>query len=122
MPDFHTSFQDIPLFTKTYELYKLFYEYLGSFPKKDRYSLGQKTEAVLLDLLEAIILASGLPKEEKLPILKKASLKLDVLKILFRLAKDVHALDTKKYILLEEHVQEIGKMLGGWIKATDKAE
>lgn len=122
MPDFHTTFQDIPLFTKTYELYKLFYGFLGSFPKKDRYSLGQKTEAVLLDLLEAIILASGLPKEEKPPVLHKASLKLDVLKILFRLAKDIQALDTKKYILLEERVQEIGKMLGGWIKATSLTE
>ncbi|MCM8782686.1 MAG: diversity-generating retroelement protein Avd [Candidatus Omnitrophica bacterium] len=105
-------------FTKTYELYKTFYSYLATFPKKDRYTFGQKCELALLDLLEGIILASSLPKEEKLPILKKASLKLDVIKVIFRLGKDLKVFDNKKYLVLESFLQEIGKMLGGWIKTT----
>ena len=101
---------DIPVFTKTYELYKTFYGYLGTFPKKDRYTLGQKCELLLLDLLEGIILASSLSKEEKLPILKTASLKLDVLKVLFRLCKDLKIIESKKYLILEDFLQEIGKI------------
>lgn len=112
------SFLDIPIFTKTYELYKTFYGFLPSFPKKDRYTLGQKCEAVILDLLEAIIVASNLTKQEKLPVLKRASVKLDMLKVYFRLGKDVKVIDNKKYLLLESALQEIGKMLGGWIKTT----
>ena len=96
----------------------MFYGFLPSFPKKDRYTLGQKCELVLLELLEAIILASTLPKEEKLPVLQKASVKLDVIKVLFRLGKDIKILDTKKYVALEAPLQEIGRMLGGWIKTT----
>jgi len=118
MPDFHNSFDDIPIFFKVYELYKLFYGFLPSFPKKDRYTLGQKCGLALLDLLEAIILASNLSREEKLPVLLCASTKLDVLKVLFRLGKDIKVLDHKKYLLLEDVLQEIGKMLGGWIKTT----
>ncbi|MEK9178218.1 MAG: diversity-generating retroelement protein Avd [Patescibacteria group bacterium] len=109
---------DIPIFTKTYELYKTFYGYLPAFPKKDRYTLGQKCELVLLDLLEAIILAGNLSKQEKLPILKQASLKVDILKVLFRLGKDLKIVDNKKYLVFEGYLQEIGKMLGGWIKTT----
>ena len=112
----------IPVFNKTYELYKTFYGYLATFPKKDRYTLGQKCELVLLDLLEGIILASSLSKEEKLPILKTASLKLDVLKVLFRLGKDLKIIESKKYLILEGFLQEIGKMLGGWIKATSNTQ
>lgn len=119
MTSFDSAFTlDIPIFTKTYELYKTFYGYLPTLPKKDRYTLGQKCELLLLDLLEAIILASSLSKEEKLPVLKRASLKLDVLKVLFRLGKDLKVLDNKKYLILESFLQEIGKMLGGWIKTT----
>lgn len=110
---------DIPIFTKTYELYKTFYGYLPTFPKKDRYTLGQKCESILLDLIEAIICASNLPKQEKSPILKKASLKLDILKVFFRLGKDLKVIDSKKYLVLEGYLHEIGRMLGGWIKATD---
>ena len=113
---------DIPVFTKTYDLYKAFYGYLATFPKKDRYTLGQKCEILLLDLLEGIILASSLSKEEKLPILKTASLKLDVLKVLFRLGKDLKIIESKKYLILEGFLQEIGKMLGGWIKATSNTQ
>ena len=109
---------DIPIFTKSYELYKIFYGYLPTFPKKDRYTLGQKCENILLDLIEAIMLASSLSKQEKPPILKQASLKLDLLKVLFRLGKDLKILDNKKYLVLEGYLQEIGRMLGGWIKTT----
>ncbi len=123
MTNFDSSFAlDIPIFTKTYELYKTFYGYLSAFPKKDRYTFGQKCELLLLDLLEAIILAGSLSKEEKLPILKKASLKLDVIKVLFRLGKDLKILDNKKYLVLEGFLQEIGKMLGGWIKTTSNTQ
>ena len=117
MSNFDSSLPlDIPIFTRTFELYKTFYGYLSAFPKKDRYTFGQKCEFLLLDLLEAIILAGSLSKEEKLPILKKASLKLDVLKVFFRLGKDLKIIDNKKYLILEGFLQEIGKMFGGWIK------
>lgn len=108
----------LPIFAKTYELYKIFYEYLLTFPKKDRYTLGQKCEIRLLNLLESIIVSGNLSKQEKFPFLKQASLNLDILKILFRLGKDLKVIDNKKYLVLETHLQEIGRMLGGWIKTT----
>jgi hypothetical protein len=124
MPDFHKDFEpgrlnlDIPIFQKVYELYKLLYQYVASFPKKDRYTLGQRAENSLLDFMESVILASQLSKIEKLPILQKASIRLDVLKVLIRLCKDLKVLDNKKYLILESNIQEIGRMLGGWIKAS----
>lgn len=118
MPDFHSSLKETPIFKKTYELYQLFYQYLILFPKGSRYSLGQKCETVLLEILEAVILASSVPKQEKLPILRKASMKIDVLRILFTLCKDLKIIDNKKYTVLENMTIEIGKMIGGWIKTT----
>ncbi len=119
MVDFHNQLAaDIPIFQKTYETYKVFYLYLVHFPKKDRYTLGQRGENALLDLLEAIIQASQTSKTDKLPILQKASIKLDQMKVFVRLYKDLKILDSKKYLSLESNLQEIGKMLGGWIKST----
>jgi len=118
MVDFHASWQDTPIFVKTYELYKNFYAFLSSFPKKDRYTLGQKCETVLLDLLESIIMASYLSKQEKLPVLRKASLNIDLLRVFFKLGKDLKIIENKKYVELENSISEIGKMVGGWIKTT----
>lgn len=109
---------DIPIFQKTYELYKLFYQYLANFPKKDRYTLGARCENALLDLLESLTLANQLKKSEKSSVLQKASLSLDRTKVLIRLCKDLKIIDNKKYLILETTLQEIGRMLGGWLKAT----
>lgn len=118
LKNFHSSWEDIPIFLKTYELYKTFYGYLPLLPRKDRYAMGEKCEIALIDLLEAIIMASNLTKQEKLPILRKASAKVDILKVFFRLGKDLKIVDNKKYQILDELVSEIGRMLGGWIKTT----
>lgn len=62
-------------------------------------------------------MAGSIEKEKKLVYLEKSIVSLDLLKILIRLAKDVHALDNKKYLRLEQALQEIGRMLGGWKKS-----
>ena len=58
------------------------------------------------------------PRDQKLLHLEKAIISLDLLKILLRLAKDIQCLNNKRYIQLQESLQEIGRMLGGWIRST----
>lgn len=109
---------DIPIFKKSYDLYKEFYTLRLAVPKQDRYTLWQKCESLLIDVLEGIIFASQQSKFEKLPTLEKTSVKLNFLRVCVRLMKDVKAIDGKKYILIEASLDEIGRMLGGWIKST----
>ena len=107
----------MPIFHRIYEFYKLFYQYLQTFPKKDRYALGQKCENLILDVLELILFAAQSSKEDKLGTLEKASVKLNILKTFIRLTKEFRILDLRKYIILQENLNEIGRMLGGWIKS-----
>ena len=109
---------DIPIFKEAFNLYKLFYSYRNTLSKQDRYTLWQRCENLILDILENILWASYLSKSEKLPVLEKTSLKLNLLRVILRLCKEVKAIDSKKYILSQEIVDEIGRMLGGWIKST----
>lgn len=76
--------------------------------------MGYKLDNLTLALFEQIFMAAAAREAQKLPYLTKAIVTVDLLKILIRMAKDVQALDTKKYLKLEERLQEIGRMLGGW--------
>ena len=109
---------DIPIFKKTYDLYKTFYGYRASVPKQDRYTIWQKCEELLLEVLEGILYASQTTKVEKLPFLERASMKLNFLRVFIRLMKDIKAIDSKKYIATGANLDEIGRMLGGWIRST----
>lgn len=66
-------------------------------------------------------MAGSLSKQEKLPVLKRASTRLDLVRVLFNLGKDLKTIENKKYLELEANLTEIGKMLGGWIKTTTSA-
>ena len=105
---------DIPIIKKLYELYKVFYSYSALFPKKDKYTLGAKCEIYLIATLELLLEASCTYRDEKLVLIKKANTKFDTLKLFIRLLKHLNIIDTKKYLKLQEQIQEIGRMLGGW--------
>ena len=111
------NFHQVPIIQKIYNFYKELYLAIEKMPKKNKYSLGEKLSKATFDLLELLIAASFHQKETKIAYLDRANVKLDLLKILIRLAEDIKALPTKKYLYLEELLQEIGKMLGGWIRS-----
>lgn len=89
---------------------------ITTFPKNKRYTLGQKLDNLTLEVFELITQIPLLPKEQKTEILIKISSKIDLLKILLRLAHANKSLSTKPYLSLQEQLQEIGKMAGGWLK------
>ncbi|MDO8473981.1 MAG: four helix bundle protein [bacterium] len=81
--------------------------------------MGEKIDSFFVEVLESIVIASYLSKQEKLPHIKRGLLKLDVLKFFLQVAWEIKALDSKKYIALSEHLNEIGRMLGGWRKGFE---
>lgn len=110
------DFQDAPIVQKVYDYYRDLHLAVEKFPKKDKYSIGVKVETQTLDLIELIFEATNAGKSEKTRPLEKAGAKTDLIKLLIRLAYEIKAIDQKKYLSLEEQVQEIGKMIGGWLK------
>lgn len=95
----------------------MLYSCTKTFPKKDRFTLGQKCESLTLEILEILFLANSKRDQEKIPYLNSVDIKLKITQTVIRLARDTDALDDKKYYMLSASVEELGKMLGGWIKS-----
>lgn len=105
---------EAPVLHKILGLYKLFHKILILFPKHEKYTLGQKIENTILEILELTLSASYTAGSYKRDILKKANNKIDFLKYLVRLAQETKSVKPKNYLTLEEVIIEIGKMIGGW--------
>ena len=86
------------------------------FPKGHRYTLGTKIEWAFLETTELLFSAMTAERNAKLPYLEKANKKLDLTKFLLRIAWETKAFDNKKYIAISEHLDEVGRQLGGWHK------
>lgn len=108
-----------PMFQAVYKLYLSWYIRCGQIPKKDRFTIGQKIESLLLEILLLTVTAYHTTDlDYKRQSLLKANTCLECVKIGMRLAKDVKALEQRWYIDYESRIQEMGKMLGGWIGST----
>lgn len=89
-------------------------------PRDARYTLGAKIDNLVIETIELVFTASYLGKDQKLPYIQRAAAKLDLIKFFLRVIWEVKALDNKKYIILSEKLNEIGKMLGGWTRQLSK--
>ena len=114
----HNDFSklEIPVVIKLFVLYEITHKLIFTFPKHERYTLGEKIETAILDGIEFLVLANQVSKYEKERILAKASSKVELLKILFRISLNCTIIECKKYLEIENKLQEIGKMIQGWIK------
>jgi hypothetical protein len=89
------------------------------FPRNHRFVLGERLERNLYDLLETLIKARY--TRQRQPLLEQANLTLEVLRFQVRLAKDLACLKTKSYGFAARAIDEIGKLVGGWLRSAGKA-
>lgn len=109
---------DIPILNKIHGLYKIFHEYRKIISKADRFTIYGRSEDLIIDIIELFLEAGYSKSGNKTPLLEKASVKLNTLRFFIRLMKEIRAIDLKKYISLQEIINEIGRMLGGWIRSN----
>lgn len=100
--------------TKTYDLLKWLMPAVSKFPKDKKYTLGKRIEDKLLDILELLLHANY--SKIKLEILKKANIELEVFRHLIRLSYDLRFINFRKYGFISRSINEIGRLIGGWIK------
>ena len=116
MDGFHNFELNIPLADKLFTLFKTTYQQLKRFPKKERYSLGESLEKGILHLLTQTFYINQLPYPLKENELFKLNAQIETLKRLFRLTREIGIWGEPEYLTVSAHTQEIGKMVGGWIR------
>lgn len=105
-----------PVIEKHYKLILWMLPKMANFPKDQKFLLADRIERILLDILEMLIEANY--SKDKRGILIKVNLKLDVLRFMMRVAKDMKYVNINAYDFFCQSGIEIGKMVGGWLKST----
>lgn len=98
-----------------YEFNLWLFPTVNTFPKAQRFVLGQQIETLALRITMGIMHANT--ETEKMPRLKQVSVELDMLRVLMRLAHDLTFMSARQYQYASECIVEIGRLLGGWIRS-----
>ncbi len=105
-----------PIFPKTYELLTWLIPHTLNFPRSQRFVVTKRLQDALLDFQEHIIEANRVWGAARVTRLRQADADLDKVRLYLRLAERWGWLDAGQYRHVSLLVQEIGCMLGGWIK------
>lgn len=105
------------ILSKTYELLKETITTVNKFPRSFKFTLADRIQNLLSNVLEQLIEAFYTSKKFKLGILKRVNISLEQLRYYYRLAFELGLYNSTKYHLFAEKVNEIGRMTGGWIRS-----
>ena len=111
--------QEFLVIKKANDLAKWLLNHTGKFPKSHRFSIAVRMENAILAFIELTTVANM--REHKLPLLRNADEALLKAKLLFRLSYELRFVNFKSYEYGSEKLQELGRLLGGWIKKPGMA-
>ena len=86
-----------------------------SFPRSHRFSIGDRLEANALETLETLVEAGY--SRDKGALLRKANQRIERLRLLLRLSKDLRLVSISQYEFSIKALFEIGSETGGWMKS-----
>ena len=101
--------------TRTYQLILWAVPQVNKYPRDHRFTLGDRSVNHLYDLLELLVQASY--TRDKQALLERANLEVDLLRHMFRLARDLKVLGLRQYEHVVKLLDDIGRQVGGWRRA-----
>ncbi len=112
------SKQEMPIFTRTFDFLTWLLPATNHFPKAHRHSFPQRLLDAAFDLRERLEEANLRQGRARLDRLRLADEALAKVRLYLRLAVRWEWLSVGQYEHVAKMVAEIGRLLGGWQKAT----
>ena len=110
--------RELSIIQKTYDLIAWYVQRINTFPRDTKFTLGDRLQNTLYDLLEGLIKARY--RRDKGPLLESLNAELDILRYQTRLCREFDIFDERRYEYVGGLINEIGKELGGWIRQQRK--
>lgn len=113
---------DFIIYTKMLKIISWLFAKVNTFPKKQRFVLGQQIQNSAMDCLRYIVEANNFKTPELvIEKLERLNVELEVLRSLLRVAFDVHFIKANSLGYIISEIDEVGKMRGGWARRYQKS-
>lgn len=109
---------EMPIFVRTFDLLTWLLPVTEHFPRSVRHTFTKRMLNAAFDLREMLEQANLRKKDERMERLQRADEALTCLRLYVRLAVKWDWLTSGQYQHAARMLEEIGKLLGGWKKAT----
>ena len=106
-----------PIFVKSYDLIKWLLPTTTKYSREYRFSLALPTQAHMFKMQQHLVAAAKMgQKREIVEQLRQADVELTMLRYKVRLARDLNLLKVGGYEHVSRLIDEVGRLLGGWMR------
>lgn len=108
---------ELPIFTRWMQFLEWLLPTTEKFPRRVRFTFADRINNLALDIVEDLVEARY--SRDKQHLLKRINLRLEKLRVLLRLCHTMKYLSFQGYEHAMRSLNEVGRMLGGWIKQQE---
>ncbi|MEO1610445.1 MAG: diversity-generating retroelement protein Avd [Pseudomonadota bacterium] len=108
--------EDLPVFVKWMDFLEWLLPVLEKFPKRVRFTFCDRMTELALDIVEDLVEARYSARRRE--HLRQVNLRLEKLRVLLRICHRLQYLDHKRYEHAMTAINEVGRMIGGWLKQS----
>lgn len=105
---------NLPIYKVAYDLFGLTVNAVRNMPRDVKQLVGSRIAEEVMEIVTLIFRANE--AAEKKPHLDELLERLEVINLLFRLARDTRLISTKQYAAATKLTDQVGKQAGGWRK------
>lgn len=112
---------ELPVYKVSYELLLDSFKLIKGVTREYKYTLGEKLKNELTDLLMNVYRANKIrDKSLKLIKIEESVENIEVIRLLFRLLKDLHEISIEEHVKVSCKIENVRRQLNGWEKHLSK--
>lgn len=115
-----TKQKQLIIYQKQVDLIEYTYNLLRKFPKSEKYALAADIKSSMFNALKLILRANKVYNNSQVRVylLNELDAEVQIQKVMVRIAHGQRYISNKNYLEWSRRLDEIGRILGGWIKQT----
>ena len=110
------TYDRLPVYRASYDLLVEIFQFTKNFTREYKYTVGEKLKNETLEMIMNIYRANVVFENKEL--IQKARENIEVIRLLIRLIKDLRQINMKKFIAINEKIENVSKQLTGWHKSV----
>lgn len=111
-------YNDLPIYKASYDLLIEIFHFVKNFSKEYKYTVGDNLKKEMIDLMMLIYRANSY--RDKISIIQEAREKIEVIRLLVRLMKDLRQINLPLFVQVNERIELVSRQLSGWQKSCFK--
>jgi len=109
-----SQYDELPIYKASYDLFLDIFRFTKNFKKEYKYTVGESLKKEMIALVTLIYRANS--RKSKYEILQEARERIENVRLLIRLMKDLQQISLKRFVNINKRVENVSKQLTGWHK------